>query len=44
VQTDAGGADDVLQGALFNHGFGRMRASCELFSIKVGDDSRTDLC
>ncbi|MCY1434193.1 hypothetical protein D9M71_502450 [compost metagenome] len=36
VQADAGGADDVLQSALFDHGFGRICTSCELFSVMAG--------
>ncbi|MCY1435615.1 hypothetical protein D9M71_517160 [compost metagenome] len=44
VQADTGSPDDVLQGALSDHGFGRFRASCELFSTMGGDDSRTALC
>ena len=44
VQTDASSPDDVLQGALFDHGFGRLSADCELFSTMAGDDSRTGLC
>jgi len=44
VQADTGRPDDVLQGALSDHGFGRFRASCELLSTMGGDDSRTALC
>jgi hypothetical protein len=44
MQANAGGTDDVLQGALFDHGFGYLCASCELFSTMAGDDSRTGLC
>ncbi|MNF84733.1 hypothetical protein D3C84_671090 [compost metagenome] len=44
MQADASGADNVLQGTLSDHGFGRYSTSCELFSTMAGDDSRTGLC
>ena len=44
VQTYTCGTNNILQGALFNHGLDRFSANCELVSTKAGDNSRPDLC
>ncbi|MNN36453.1 hypothetical protein D3C81_1503520 [compost metagenome] len=44
VQADTCGTDNILQGALFNHGIGRFSANCELVSTKAEDNTRPGLC